>query len=76
MNSQYTYCQVCDKIYNSRKELTDHNSYMRRKGNIQGHELRATQSLAAFSSAGSHLGTKDVKMEDFNDSSYIHSIRL
>lgn len=72
MNNQDTYCQACNKAYNSRKELTDHNSYMRRRGNIQGHEIRAIQSLAAFSSAGSHLGTKDVNMEDLNYTSYIH----
>ena len=70
MNTQDTYCQACNKCYNTRKDLTDHNSYMRRKGNIQGHEIRATQSLAAFSSAGSQFGTKDINVEDANDATY------
>lgn len=66
MNKLDTHCAQCNKDFICRKDLTDHNSYMRRTDKSEGHEIKETQSVRAFSKAGSVLGTKVVKMENIN----------
>jgi len=46
-------CNTCNKEYATRKELTDHNSIMRRLGKLVGHEMQ----YKAPSVKGSRVGT-------------------
>jgi len=52
------YCTKCTKEFASRKELTDHNSIMRRRGKVEGHEV---QAKTGQSIAGSQADPKEKK---------------
>ena len=61
-NNPETHCIHCNKPFNTRKDLTDHNAYMRRKGNTLGHETKTVQSMATPSLVGEKL---DERLKDF-----------
>jgi len=63
MNSKY-HCTQCNTYYTSSTLLKNHRKYKRDKGEIEGHELRVGQSIAASSVVGSQVGTKDTRIED------------
>ena len=56
-------CNTCNKEYATRKELTDHNSIMRRLGKPVGHEIQSR----APSVRGSQVDPKEKKkLDDFD----------
>jgi hypothetical protein len=58
-----TYCQHCNKEYNTSKGLRDHRYNERKAGRHEGHEIKGGYSTKG-SKAGSQPGTKDTKMKD------------
>ena len=62
MNSKH-YCITCTTDYGTADKLRSHRTYMRSKGETEGHEIKMGE-LIAGSTKGSQIGTKDTQLKD------------